>query len=458
MTKINIKLSFLFTLFIVMVLTNCDPSFEKFSDDAGLTLNFSDRAVVFDTLFTEVNSITRRFMVYNQNKNALRVSEIYLGGGANSPYGITILGQNRKRFENVEILGEDSLLVLVTVNIDQNPNENITLAYDSLMFSTNGNLQDVKLVAWGENTIFLDNYTLSSDETWTKDNAYLIAGKLQIPVNTTLTIADSSRIYFYDVESGIEVDGNLEILGEKDKRVLMAGFRREIEYEDALGQWNGIKFNNQSSGNINFTDIRNAQTAIEISQDNLSLSQDLDIRNTSILHNSEDGIRANRANIYLENSLLANCLSNTFECNDGGTYDFIHCTISNYEYDFLRSLPSVIFKSEDSKSLNINIQNSIFWGNKTDEIEFQDIDLNNSPSFFTLNTSYNIFKTSLTTLDVNNNLFSDPLFEGDIIEDFRLTVDSPAKDSGPDIGISIDLRGIDRDTSPDIGAFEFILE
>lgn len=457
---IQIKLKFLFPLICatIILLTNCEPSFERFSDDPSLRLNFSDRAIVFDTLFTEINSITRRIKVYNSNKNALRISEVYLGGGESSPYGITILGQTQKRFENIEILGEDSLLVLVSVNIDQNPIENITLAFDSLMFSTNGNLQDVKLVAWGENTIFLENYTLTNDETFTKDNAYLIAGNLEIPANRTLTIADSSRIYFYDTESGIEVNGNLEVLGERDKRVLMAGFRRETEFENNIGQWKGIQFNNQSTGNINFTNIRNAQTAIEISQNNLSSTPDLNIRNTSILHQSEDGIRANQANIYLENTLIANCLSNTFESNGGGTYDFRHCTIANYEFDFLRNDLSVVFKSENSENLNINIQNSIFWGNKTDEIEFQNVDLDNPPIFLNLSTSFNIFKTSLTALEGNNNLFDDPLFEGSIIEDFRLTEDSPAKDSATDIGILRDLRGTDRDAFSDRGAFEFVPE
>ena len=94
----------------------CQPSFEKFTDDPNAKLAFSDEAVVFDTIFTDIKSITKRFRVYNPNKNALNISQIQIGEGANSPYSLIINGKQGHEFQDIDLLGGDSLLILFVEN------------------------------------------------------------------------------------------------------------------------------------------------------------------------------------------------------------------------------------------------------------------------------------------------------------------------------------------------------
>ena len=70
-------------------------------------LDFSQDTVIFDTVFTSVGSTTQRLKIYNRSNQNLRVDEIELMGGENSPFRINVDGISGIQYSNLEIEGND---------------------------------------------------------------------------------------------------------------------------------------------------------------------------------------------------------------------------------------------------------------------------------------------------------------------------------------------------------------
>ena len=140
-----------FLIFLVLlpwVAFYCTPENEEFTTDPGARLRFSADTVLFDTVFTTIGSTTRRFRVFNDSKNAVNIGRIGLGRGPNSPYQIVVNGKEGFEFADERLLGEDSMVILVEVNIDPGGQDLPFIVKDSVVFETNGNFQDVKLVGF----------------------------------------------------------------------------------------------------------------------------------------------------------------------------------------------------------------------------------------------------------------------------------------------------------------------
>ena len=82
-------------------------------------LDFSADTVVFDTVFTTVGSTTQRLKIYNRSNRALKVDQIELMGGENSPFRINVDGLSGTVFGELEIEGNDSLWIFVEVTLDR---------------------------------------------------------------------------------------------------------------------------------------------------------------------------------------------------------------------------------------------------------------------------------------------------------------------------------------------------
>ena len=440
-------------LFCTLGFFACTPQEEIFTNNS-VTLGFSDQAVVFDTLFTNTRSITKRLTVYNPDKNAVKIQRIEVGGKSASPYQVTIKGRKDIVFTDVELLGGDSLLVLVEINVPSDSQSGVAIAFDSLLFTTNQVEQQVKLIAWRENARVLQSYTVTGNETWDKNQPYIIQDSVTVAPGATLTIEDSTRIFAFDQKAFMKVQGNLVVQGDTGKIVSFGGFRREIAFEEQVGQWRGIVLEAGATADIRFAVIKNAITGIAITGNDADATPDLTLKNTLIKNMLLDGIKADNADVLLENTIINNCVGHTLGIVNGGNYTLQHCTLANYEFEFIRTVPSISLSNEAGNDFAIDWVNNILWGNKIDEIALPE-----PLGSLTINASHNILKTSLTTLEGNNNLLNeDPMFEQENIGNLRLTMDSPAINVALPIGILIDIGKITRDATPDIGAWEFIPE
>jgi hypothetical protein len=61
-----------------MILSSCYE--EKFTTDTGDSLSFTIDTLTFDTVLTEISTVTRYFKVYNPHDLSIRISDIRLQG------------------------------------------------------------------------------------------------------------------------------------------------------------------------------------------------------------------------------------------------------------------------------------------------------------------------------------------------------------------------------------------
>ena len=75
------KLLFVILTFIlgIVILNSCKNN-ESITSDPSAKLQFSTDTVFFDTIFTQLSSVTLHFKVYNRGDRAVNVSEIKLAG------------------------------------------------------------------------------------------------------------------------------------------------------------------------------------------------------------------------------------------------------------------------------------------------------------------------------------------------------------------------------------------
>lgn len=451
----------------------CTPTEEDITFDSSASLRFSTDTVLFDTLFTSVGSITRRFRIYNDNDNALLISSISLEGGEDSPYTLLVNGRAGTEFQDIRILGNDSLLLLTEVTIDPMDEALPFLVRDQVDFVTNGNQQNVKLVSFGQDANFLGDSVLTCDEVWTAGKPYVITSSILVDSLCNLTIEPGARV-FASNNAFIFVRGSLKANGNKEAPILFRNDRLDESFDIAPGQWGGLVFLQGSKDNeISYSTIKNAQVGVRLGTPDQDTIPDL-IINNSIIENigsSSDfpdnainlqpghGILAFTSDLIVNNTLINNCELGSIGHFAGGNYTYNHCTLANFSFDFFRQDPTMtvsdnIVLADNSLllgDLSLDITNSIIYGNLGEELLISITEETNSR----ISLINNLIRTQQTVFDTDGNILNeDPRFFNPRAFDFRLDTLSPAKDAGIDIGILIDLDGETRDENPDIGAFE----
>jgi hypothetical protein len=447
-------LSLLFTL----LLFSCKRNSDKITTDPSAKLSFSETEIIFDTIFSSVGSVTRRLWVYNENSHALKISTIQLGKLYSSSYTLILDGEERHELNDYEIKGKDSMLVMVKVLINPHNQSLPYLVEDSIVFTTNGNVQDVDLMAYGQDAFFLSNTTVGCADVWTNTKPYVIYGNVIVPAGCTLTIDEGTRVRFHQ-DATLTVAGTLITQGTKDSIVTFSHDNLSNYYAEIPGQWGGIIFKKNSTNNyLLYTEIKNAVHGIRIStSSDADTIAELKIENTVVKNCSKNGIDAINSDVYAINSLISNCAGYLFHSASGGNYYFDFCTFANYSYDFFRNAPDFRLSNRDITGANplfARLRNTIIWGDKADEIELND----NGVSGFIFNADYSILRTSFTSSNISgiNTLFNqDPLFADEYNKKFNLQSSSPAVDSGITLPlITDDLPGKTRDANPDLGCYE----
>jgi hypothetical protein len=439
-------ISALWIFLLLLHFFSCKPKDEILSTSVNDRLSFSDDTIFFDTLFTSVGSITKRLIVHNPNKNRVRVSSILLAGGSNSPYSIIVNGRSGPSLSDIDILGNDSIYILINVLIDPS-NQNLPfLVSDSILFNTNTNKQKVLLETYGQDAHFYTKETVPCNTVWANDKPYVLYDTINIDVGCELKIEAGCKIYLHNA-AAINVKGTLTIEGTASDSVLIASDKLDASAQNDLGQWGGIIFQSSSTGNsISWTSIRNATTALTlmpvIDTDTIP---ELMLDHVYLLHASKGLIDAAETDLNASNVVLSDCPEALLK-HTAGSGVWKHCTFVNYSSGFFREESNVIIGST-SGMLKMYVFNSILWGDKTDEVSTF-----NNPALF-LKSS--IWKSTYTGVS-SNILNTDPLFKSTSQFDFRLTRTSPAINLCTPEGVLDDIIGTPRDANPDAGAYEFL--
>ncbi len=456
-------------LFIAGMFFSCKKEL-VLTTDSSAKLNFSKDTILFDTVFTTVSSITKRFKVYNKNNNAVEIAAIDLvEDNGFATYRLNVDGIVGNHPRNIEIRANDSIFVFVEVTVKTNAAQLPFLIADSISFSTNGNLQKIQLVSYGQNAHFYSDSILTGNITWNNDLPYVIYGVVLIDSLSKLTINSGVKVYLHK-DAIVLAKGTLEINGTRLDSVTFQGDRREIEYSNEPGQWNAIQFLPGSTQNkINYTTIKNSVYGVIAGTFPLyGIQPEVLISNSIIKYSTVTGIFGIGAKIKAFNNLIFSCGQYAFFTQLGGDYDLAFNTFAQTNNFTNRQTSAVTFSDYLKISstyftdlLKVNLNNNIIWGTLKEEY-FTDFKHTVTPTILVEN---NLIRTTKAGLSSSNVFNKDPLFVNPNIslstyndEDYHLKPNSPAKGKGllpPNPGVyQFDQDGVNRQNPPSIGCFE----
>jgi hypothetical protein len=479
---LNTLLLVLFSLF----LSQCED--ELYLEDQSAKLRFSEDTVFFDTVFTTIGTTTQSLKFYNPYNKSLLISEIYLAKGSNSVFRLNIDGEPVFKVENKKIGPKDSLYIFIEATVDPNGGNLPLLVRDSIVFITNNNLQDVKLMAWGQDVHYFRNEIIKT-QTWQNDKPYLIYDAIQLDSNEILTIEAGVRVYMH-WQAFIAIEGTLIINGTAEEPVTFQYDRLEEGYKDEAGQWNTIALVGSNGQHvIKHAIVKNALIGFQVGHPCNTKTVSLLLQNTQIINSKSVGIYAFGADITAYNSIIANSGAIGLAALKGGKYNFYHCTfagrtssignilLSNFSQCYDYKIDSSTFLYTDTSYLVYKDLESAYFANSIingPNIKRSELVLSKDDAYgFNYFFDHCLMTLNPDSMDVNDKshfneiiLNKAPKFKD--IENANMELDtlSPAKDQGSyelirDIPALLkDLNGKprDKDMKPDLGAHERIEE
>ena len=496
--------------------SSCRKDFE-FSPSTG-DLEFSKDTIYLDTVFTNIGSSTYNLKVYNRSNNDILIPTVKLGQGQNSNYRLNIDGMAGKEFENIELLAKDSMYIFVETTIDINDfvNSGTYLYTDQLQFDSGSNQQNVELVTLVKDAIFIypdqDNttgiietlilnvdgesietdiqgrYLETNELTFTNEKPYVIYGYAAVPNGETLIVDAGARVHFH-ANSGLlvaegaslQVNGALSTDSELlENEVIFEGDRLEPLFSDIPGQWGTIWLFDGSIDNfINYATIKNATIGILSDGNPNSSNPKLTITNSQLYNHSNFGVLGRNTSVNGENVVFNNAGQSSFAGTFGGRYNLTHCTIGNYWDSSFRQFPSLLinnFMLDENNTAYLadlseaDFNNCIIFGNDNIEILMDEIQDNAVDFNFKFTNCLIRFDSGSTNLGPNynfsnaehyeNNIFNQqPDFKAPYENDMIIGDDSNANGIGNSIYASQvpnDILGVNRTSSPDLGAYQHI--
>ena len=470
-------------------------------------LEFSKDTVFLDTIFENIGSATYNLKIYNRGRNAITVPRIKLEKGSSSNYRLSVDGVPGKDFNDIDILARDSIYVFIETTVNNN-NQPTLLYTDRILFDNGESQQHINLITLVEDANFIypgkdpvsmriDSLSIDGQATtikgrfltdseliFTKEKPTVIYGYAAIPSNKVLTIEAGARIHFHD-NSGLIVDkkASLKVNGTLSEKVIFEGDRLENRFRQTPGQWGTIWMRAGSKENvINHAQIKNGIIGILIDSIGTASAPTLNIQNTEIYNHSNFGILARETNIEAHNVVIGSAGQASLAATIGGTYNFTHSTFANYWNNGIRQLPAVlvnnffvynteageeVIETKDLKAANFT--NCIFEGNNNIEFLIDKVEggglfnysvKNCMIKFIDSNNSFD----GVTEVDfVNNSNYSGIILNGNSNfrkaqeSDFIIGEKSEAINKATETFFNIDILGIDRTTTPDIGAYQHIV-
>ena len=279
---------------------------ESFTNSTEAKLIIGSDSLRFDTVFTTAGSVTQYFLIKNENKQKINISNVQLMGGAASAFKMNVDGSQGTQFTNIEIAGNDSMYVFVRVNVNPNADNQPFIIRDSIKLQWNGNTTFKQLEAWGQNANYIRSTVLQGNINWTKDKPYVILGGMIVDTNAVLTIQQGTRIHL-NADAPFIVDGTLIINGTKSDSVVFRSNRLDDPYRDYPGAWPGIYFRGSSVDNeLTYTYIKNAYQGIVVEQPSSNANPKLTLNNCVLDNIYDIGLFAVNSSVVANNCLISN--------------------------------------------------------------------------------------------------------------------------------------------------------
>jgi hypothetical protein len=489
----NKNIFFATAIIVVLFFSFSSCKKDEFLTDSNAKLEFSEDSILFDTVFATVGSATQVFTVHNTYNRPINISSLRLANGNASFYRLNVNGTPGKTFTDVEIGAKDSIWIFVEVTIPDPSSPNTPfIVNDDIIFETNGSVQKVNLVAWGQRAHFHYNtvpntgpFFFICNETWTNDLPHVVYGYALVDSGCTLNINEGANVHLHN-NSGIIVvsAGKILVNGTFANPVTMQGDRLGIDFQDVPGQWDRIWLSNLTHSNLvngtseigpgpagnifNYAIIKNGFVGLQ--SDTFAVQhQPAAVLNNCILKTfASTALFAQGSNVQANNSVFANCGEYCAAIYFGGDYRFLHCTFANFWSEGDRQTPSVLLQNHYDNVRKLDsayFGNCIVFGSLENEIG---LDSANAPfGNFNFMFDHSLLKSSLSFSSASHykNIIrnSDPSFSGVDDNIYELYSTSPAINAGDNsiIGLNstilnFDLKGSSRPqgANPDMGAYE----
>lgn len=434
---------------------------------------------MFDTIFTTIGSTTQNLKIYNAYNEDILISRIRVAGGDFSSFRLNINGVPANEAYDIEVPARDSIFIFVEVTIDPTGQNLPMVVQDSIEFSINNNLQNINLVAYGQDFKLIKSKSIGTT-TWTSEKPYLVYDYAYVDSTATLTIEPGTRIHFHH-GAGLYVKGTVKAEGTYQKPILFIADRLEDTYKDIPDQWNGIILFSGSHDNVfNHASIKNANIGLQVGTIEDEGYATLELKNSKIENMAYAGLFSMKSKITGYNNVIANCGFYAAALLVGGEYEFYHTTIANYWGGYssrsrntasLVLSNTLIVENQDGSKVQYSgdlqkafFGNSIIYGNNLSELELGK-DEDKTFNYFFDHCIIQVPDTFNTSAkDHYKNIWKGKDFDPKFIdpyEKFNYALDtlSPAKDAGnPEYAkfFPVDILNKDRtaDAGPDLGAFE----
>lgn len=467
-------LGLLLASLMLFVACSKDPQITR---DSGAKLEFSEDTVLFDTVFTTVGTTTYALKAYNRNDQAVEISSIRLAGGETSEFRINIDGRSAVEETDYTLRSGDSIYIFIEATIDPNNTAAPLIRTDSIVFETNGNVQDVDLVAWGQDAHFYYNHLFCGD-VLEADKPHVFYGYAVVDSSCGLFILEGAQLHFHS-RSGLVVykDASMRVLGTAENPVVFQGDRLEEDYKELAGQWDRIwLFPTSHSNVIQHAIIKNGTVGVQSDTLGHPIFPTLRMTNTVIDNMSNIGVLGRGTWLTMDNCVVSNSGEFALAFVYGGAYSCNHVTVANYWDQGARENPSVLLNNyfetaakniQSRDLLQAQFTNCVIYGDKEEEIAIDQEGAN----VFNYVFDHSILKTQQNTTDTVfykdvianpgfitvDGALHHPIFN-DVTEwDFSLFETSVAVDQGNvDYGLLDDVAGNERDAMPDIGAYEYL--
>ena len=425
-------------------------------------LEFSIDTLVFDTVFTTIGSTTKQFKIYNRENKPLKIEEIELMGGANSPFRLNVDGNMGSSLKNIEVLANDSLFAFVEVTLNVNGEILPMIVEDSIRFRTNGKDQYVSLAVWGQDAYF--HYKDLNEGTWPNDKPHVIYGYAAVDSAKSLNIQAGTQIYLHKNALLYVYKSTLNVQGTLGNEVVFQGDRLEPDYDEVAGQYYGIYFHEAKPSLIDYAIIKNGTAGIHLfSEDPNNSSYTLDLKNTIIQNQARYGVFIySGAKVKAENSIISKNGTHALLVLEGGDFNFNHCNllgygnsqnpavgISNFYTDYSTSTTNVSSINEGK------LYNCIVSGNLETELAIDTIQMAG------VNLNFDFRNCLIKSQEIQTDSFyqntfwnSNPMFVDVDIYDFKFPISSILNGNGISTAVNTDIFGNPRNNPPDIGAIE----
>ena len=475
-------------LSILLSMISCTE--EIISDDPTLRLSFSHDSVCFDTVFTDMGSSTKRMLVYNPNKNAIKIQQVRMQDG--QYFRINVDGENEMdNLRNLTLQGGDSVFIFIRTDIDIQHSNAPVLIEDSIVFMVNGHQQHVYLQAYGQDVEILrneeklmvyDRLILNKQKPYLIYDTIVVQGLLSIQEGTTLYMHQGAMIYAYGT---VYANGTLEepivIRGDRTDRLFDS-----VPYRVASGQWGGLYLVHQNgtprpTHHLKHIEILSGTVGLYVISESTTHLPTLSLQNARIHNHSEYGLVLQNVDATVVNTEISNCASYCVYLA-GGKHYFVHNTIASYfgfpyttiniHSNKTREDVAAVYINNLSKSMaptETSFYNCIISGARKNNV----VVATPLPTYYSGKFVGNYLQCDSLSVDyAKNNVYasdSDTVVFRNVhyllkeyrYYDFQLDSISPARgvaDSTIALSYPYDRLGHRRKIKPDAGCYEFIDE